>query len=78
MKTILLILGCLIVGFFLGRLFGIGNQTAEYSEDGYPVNCRALIADNIKGYSLGDFTAEDALNSIDRNCGRFGIIWHVR
>ena len=44
-------------------------------ENGLPVNCRAIIKENIDGYNLGKFSAEDALSSINRNCGEFGYSW---
>ena len=38
-------------------------------------NCRAIIKANIDSYRRGDFPAEDALESINRNCGEFGHSW---
>lgn len=52
-----------------------GNSSLEYGESGFPKNCRALIKANIDGWHSGEFKAEDALSSIDRNCGEFGITW---
>ena len=68
----------ILIGFMLGYHFGIGNQLSKYGETGYPKNCRALISDNLKGFSSGGYTAEEALYSIDRNCGSNGYIWNER
>lgn len=73
----ILVIG-VIIGFMLGYHFGIGNQSSRYGETGLPKNCRALIAENIKGFSIGSYTAEEALYSIDRNCGPLGSIWDER
>lgn len=51
------------------------NAKLVYAESGLPVNCRALIADNIRGWRAGTFTPTEALESIDRNCGAVGYNW---
>lgn len=51
------------------------NSKPTYADSGLPVNCRALIAENIKGWRLGNYSAQEALNSIDRNCGADGYNW---
>jgi hypothetical protein len=76
-KKLFYLLG-LVTVFFLGYHFGIGNQTSKYGDTGYPKNCRALITENLKGYSYGTYTAEETLNSIERNCGASGLIWNER
>jgi len=73
----LLLVGA-IVGYMLGYHFGIGNQSLKYGDTGFPKNCRALISDNLSGFALGKYTAEEALYSIDRNCGPGGYIWNER
>lgn len=66
----------LLLVFLFGRSMGeSGNQEAKYASSGFPSNCRALIADNLEGYYSGVYTADAALGSIERNCGRFGLIW---
>ncbi len=64
--------------FLIGYVLGQGNQHEVYGDTGNPKNCRALIAKNIEGFDSEDYTAEEALYSIDRNCGRNGIIWLER
>ncbi len=77
LKKLLLLL-LLIIVFFIGYTLGIGNQKLIYGDSGYPKNCRALITDNIRGFEDGHYTAEESLDSIERNCGQFGLIWHIR
>ncbi|HNV23387.1 MAG TPA: hypothetical protein PKH98_00695 [Candidatus Omnitrophota bacterium] len=80
MKKRFIILSIVIVSlsFFFGYHFGMGNQSFKYGKTGLPKNCRALIAENLKGFQLGGYTAEDALDSINRNCGPNGLIWNER
>ncbi len=51
------------------------NATVLYWESGFPKNCRAIIKENINGFKNGEFTAEEIINSIDRNCWEF---WYSR
>ena len=51
------------------------NSRLIYGKTGLPRNCRAIIKSNIDSYKRGDFSAEAALSSIDRNCGEFGYSW---
>ena len=69
----------IIIIFLVGYNLGKGNQAPRYGkESGLPVNCRALIQDNLSGFSQGRYSAEEALFSIDRNCGPNGLIWRER
>lgn len=56
------------------RQTSTGNGRVVYGENG-PKNCRALIKDSIEGYLRKDYTADDTLFSLDRNCGEFGYSW---
>ena len=48
----------------------------RYNPDtGRPYNCRAAIADNVRGWRAGQFTAQETMLSIERNCGPCGYIW---
>ncbi len=51
------------------------NQTLKYGNTGLPKNCRAIIKNNIDGWKNDKWTAEEALDSINRNCGEFGYSW---
>lgn len=72
----LLLLGTLCaVAALSGCKLGDPNSKPTYAASGLPVNCRALIAENIKGWRRGEFTPQAALESIDRNCGALGYNW---
>lgn len=45
------------------------------SDTGLPKNCRAIIAVNIKAWREKQFSADEVLTSIDRNCGANGHSW---
>ena len=51
------------------------NAELVYGKTGLPKNCRAIIKANIDGWKAGNHTAEEALESINRNCGEFGYSW---
>jgi len=68
----------LIIGFILGYFVFNGkdsNLKLEYGGTGLPKNCRAIVKANYEGWYLGNYTAEEALGSINRNCGEFGLSW---
>lgn len=68
---------CLVIGIAIGH-YGLSkdsNSAPTYGPTGLPKNCRAIIQANIDGVNAGQFPAEDALNSISRNCGRYGYGW---
>lgn len=73
--------GALVLGLIIGISAGyflfhkIDNTNLKYSSDGFPKNCRAIIKENIDSFNNKEFSAEDALDSIDRNCGEFGYSW---
>src|SRR5690606_19086933 len=57
---------------------GLGDPNAAptYGETtGLPKNCRAIVQANIDGYRSGQFTADEAMNSLERNCGADGYSW---
>jgi hypothetical protein len=90
MKCLIVGLLCLIVGAGLGltsrqlvwnathavphRDASTDNGRVIYGENG-PKNCRALIKDSVEGYFRKDYTADETLFSLDRNCGEFGYSW---
>ena len=48
------------------------NSQPTFGDTGLPKNCRAIITFNIEGWRARTYKAEDALESINRNCGRNG------
>lgn len=52
------------------------NREPTYGEKtGLPKNCRAIVQANIDGYRSGEFTADEAMASLERNCGANGYSW---
>ena len=51
------------------------NAKPTFGSSGLPKNCRAIIQGNLDGWHSGHWTAEEALASIERNCGANGISW---
>lgn len=64
----------IVVGYLMHPVDDL-NAKPTYGSYGLPKNCRALIQANLEGYESGQFTAKEALASIDRNCGSDGQIW---
>lgn len=70
-----------IIAFALGLVIGLitkgGDPNSElvYGDTGFPKNCRAIIHENIQGVYFEQYSAEDALGSIERNCGQNGYSW---
>ncbi len=64
--------------FFVGKSIGDPNKYSTYGDTGLPRNCRAIIAVNIKGWEEGYYTADEALGSINRNCGLDGYSWGLK
>jgi hypothetical protein len=70
----------LALGMLIGRYFlSIDpNSAPTYGSTGLPKNCRAIIQANIDGMRSGQFSAVDAMGSIERNCGAHGYGWDER
>lgn len=51
------------------------NAKATYGDTGLPKNCRAIIQANIDGYRTKQYTADEVMFSIERNCGANGYSW---
>lgn len=51
------------------------NSKPTYGETGLPKNCRAIVQANIDGFRSGQFTVEETMNSLERNCGAHGHSW---
>ena len=74
LKYLLIILG-LVIAFCLGSLTGDPNRNLKYGETGFPKNCRAIVYENYKSYQSKEYTPDEVMESINRNCGQFGISW---
>lgn len=72
-----ILVGLLVLGNLAtcGRTVEDRNAKPTYGETGLPKNCRAIIQSNLDGYHGRDYTAEEALGSIERNCGAYGPAW---
>jgi hypothetical protein len=77
LKRAFKIISILLLGVLMGRYLLPFDQNAKptYGSSGLPKNCRAVIQANIDGFNSHQFSAADALDSIGRNCGRYGYAW---
>ncbi len=73
-KIFLLVI-VMIISFCIGKSNGDPNDGITYGDTGFPKNCRAILAANIDGWREGKWEAEEIMNSLDRNCGRYGYSW---
>ena len=74
-KKHVILLIVVVVSYLIGKHYGDTNRTIQYGDTGFPKNCRAIITANIDGWRIGDYQAEEVLESIDRNCGAYGYSW---
>jgi hypothetical protein len=52
------------------------NSKPTYGEStGLPKNCRAIVQFNIDAYRAKQFTADEIMSSLERNCGINGYSW---
>ena len=51
------------------------NSKATYGDTGLPKNCRAIVQANIDSYRAKEFTADEVMSSLERNCGENGYSW---
>jgi len=51
------------------------NSKPRYGETGLPKNCRAIVQANIDGYRSKQYTADEVMASLERNCGISGYAW---
>lgn len=73
-----------LVGAFAAMVLGGCNYLDPNSEPKYgkemglPVNCRAYVQASIDGYRAKQYTADDAMAGLERNCGIHGAAWGQR
>ena len=52
------------------------NAKATYGEEtGLPKNCRAIVQQNIDAYRAKQYTADEIMAALERNCGANGWSW---
>ncbi len=52
------------------------NSKPEFgSETGLPSNCRAYVQVAIDSYRSKQYTAEETIAGLERNCGQNGHLW---
>jgi hypothetical protein len=51
------------------------NAKPTFGKTWLPKNCRAIIQANIDGWRAKQFSAAEALGSIERNCRAYGYSW---
>lgn len=66
------VLVCILV---LGCSRADDNDMPEYGPTGLALNCRAYIQEAVNGYRGKQYTADEAMNGIERNCGAAGQSW---
>jgi hypothetical protein len=54
---------------------GDPNAKPIYGERGLPKNCRAIVQTNIDAYRAKQYTADEVMDSLERNCGTNGHSW---
>ena len=55
---------------------GDDNDKPVYVDGtGMPVNCRAYVQVAVEGYRAKQYTAEETMVGLERNCGSNGGIW---
>ena len=72
MKAVLAITAMLLNGCSLS---GDDNDSAQYGSSGMPKNCRAYVQAAVDGYRSKQYSAEDTMAGLERNCGTSGHIW---
>lgn len=51
------------------------NSKPTYGETGLPKNCRAIVQNAIDEWRKGNYSTEDTMSSLERNCGANGYSW---
>ncbi len=67
----------IILWFLIWSQYAIEDLNSKllYGDTWYPKNCRAIIKVNIDGFRSWEYSVEEIIDSIDRNCGEFGYSW---
>ena len=62
-------------GYEEGMKAADSNAKPAYGESGLPSNCRAYIQYAIDSYRQGQYSADDTMTAMERNCGINGWLW---
>ena len=68
------------VGALLGLILLAGcaqddNAVPVYGKTGLPVNCRAYVQVAVNSYRAKQYTADEIMDGLERNCGTNGYSW---
>lgn len=81
MKKIIYPLLYIIIGVVIWYIFPHTpvdyNSELLYGNSWLPKNCRAIITTNVAAYKNREYSADDIIESIDRNCGKNGYSWNI-
>jgi hypothetical protein len=66
----------LLAALLASCVYGDDNDAPVYGRDyGLPVNCRAYVQAAIDGYRSKQYSADDSMAGLERNCGANGSAW---
>ena len=51
------------------------NAAPAYGKTGLPVNCRAYVQVAVDSYRAKQYTADEVIDGLERNCGANGHSW---
>lgn len=75
-KNIIYLLGFPLALLLSGCNYQDDNDRPIYSkENGLPINCRAYVQVVIDDYRARNYSADEAMNGLERNCGANGWSW---
>ncbi len=66
---------CFIAALLLSGCAQDDNAKPVFSKNGLAVNCRAYVQVVIDGYRTKQYTAEESMTGLERNCGASGLAW---
>ncbi|TXH46590.1 MAG: kynureninase [Desulfurellales bacterium] len=54
------------------------NAKPVFGSSGLPANCRAYVQIAIDSFKAHEYTAEQSMEGLERNCGANGQLWGYR
>ena len=66
---------CVLLGAVMLSGCDDSNSKPTYGESGLPKNCRAIVQNAIDEWRKGNYSTEDTMSSLERNCGANGHSW---